>query len=110
MPRTRPNGNTAVRIRPTRICTGPRLSAQVAPGALRNAVKENSHGSPAKTHSGADQGFMIWRAAAPLLLVLALEELDVNFGALDANEFPSALRKAGRPQHHKKLLSIKSFH
>src|SRR5258708_1947052 len=109
MTRTRPNGTTAVQIRPTRICTGPRLSAQVAPGALRNAVKENSHGSPAKTHSGADQGLMIGRAAAPLLLVLALEELDVNFGAVDANQFASAIGEAGRRQQQKELLEIESF-
>src|SRR5258708_13143354 len=109
MTRIGPNGTTAVRIRPTRICTGPRLSAQVAAGGLRNAVKENSHGRPAKTHSGADQGLMIGRAAAPLLLVLALEELDVNFGAVDANQFASAIGEAGRRQQQKELLEIESF-
>src|ERR1700692_4720705 len=59
--------------------------------------------------SGADKRIFIRRTVGRLLLVLALQELHVDFGAVDADKFASAIGEAGRRQQQKKLLEIEAL-
>jgi hypothetical protein len=69
--------------RPRRI--GLQLPLDLAQAARRGAM-----------HSGANQ--RVLRSTWPLVfaLVLALEELNVDFGAVDTDEFALAIGQAGR--------------
>src|SRR6516164_1872664 len=46
-------------------------------------------------------------AAARLLLVLALQELDVHLGAVDAHELAAAIGQTRRRQQQEELLEVK---
>src|SRR5260370_13217130 len=70
----------------------------------------NCREMPVRARSAADQSFVIWRAARPLFLVLSFKELDVYFGAVDANQFASAIGEAGRREQQKELLEIETLY
>src|ERR1035437_8147692 len=59
--------------------------------------------------SGADDGILLCRAARPLFLVLALQKLDIDFRAVDADKLASAVGQAGRRQQQKELLEIEAL-
>src|SRR5450631_2413495 len=72
---------------------------------------QQSCASPVRSgaaYSGT-QGFLIERAAGPLFLFLALEERDVDLGAVDADKLASAIGQAGRRQQQKELLEIEAL-
>src|SRR5260370_25637966 len=63
---------------------------------------------PRRTRSGVNESILI-RVARPLFPVLSLQEMDVNFRAVDTNKFASAIGQAGRRQQQKELLEIEAL-
>jgi hypothetical protein len=58
---------------------------------------------------GAHRFAFLGRPAEPLLPLLALQKLDIHFRAVDANQFASAVSKAGRGQQQEELLEIEAW-
>jgi hypothetical protein len=74
------------------------------------AVQSDDRNTVVAMRSGADERILTRRGTGSLFLVLlSLQKLDVNFRAVDADKFASAIGQAGRRQQQKELPEIEAL-